>query len=271
MPATTDPLCPDPAALSRALAALGGGCEIETVAETGSTNSDLLARARAQQFARPLLRAAGHQSAGRGRLGRRWLAAPGDALLFSLALPLALPPAQVAAVTLACGVALAEAARAHGVPAVIKWPNDLWLGEAKLAGVLSELAVDPQGRRSLIVGVGLNWRLSTAARAAIDAPAAALCDAPGAADLGREDWIARFAHALLGAVDAFAKQGLAPFAARWDALDLMHGRAVLIRQGETVLAQGRACGIANDGSLRLETAAGVQHIVSGEVSLREAA
>lgn len=270
MPATLAPACPDAPTLARALAALGAGCDIETVAETGSTNSDLLERARTQQFPRPLLRAAGHQTAGRGRLGRRWLAAPGDALLFSLAVPVNLPPAQIASATPACGVALAETCRAAGVAASIKWPNDLWLDGAKLAGVLSELAIDPQGRRCLIVGVGINWRLDAATRAAIEVPAAALADAGGAAALSREDWIARLAHALLTALDQFAAQGLAPFAARWASLDVMHDRAVLIRQGETVLAQGIARGIDTDGALLLDTDSGRQRIVSGEASLRAA-
>lgn len=274
MPAAAASVRPDHATLERALAALGCACELETVAETGSTNSDLLARARTRQFSSPLLRVAGHQSAGRGRLGRRWLAAPGDALLFSLALPLTLPPAQVAAVTLACGVALAEACRAAGVPAGIKWPNDLWLAGRKLAGVLCELALDPAGRRSLIVGVGINWRLDAAARAALDAPAAALCDVidtPDPVQPTREAWIARLTQALLAAVAEFRARGLAPFAARWDALDALHGQSAVVRQGATVLAQGEVCGIDAAGCLLLETGGVRRSFVSGEVSLRAAA
>ncbi|MEG1968639.1 MAG: biotin--[acetyl-CoA-carboxylase] ligase [Burkholderiaceae bacterium] len=259
----------DPAAVARQLALRGRDCRVEFVASTGSTNSDLVARCRTARPLRPVLRATAHQSAGRGRLGRPWLAAPGSALLFSIAVPLDAPPAAVPAVTLACGVALAEACRERGVAVAIKWPNDVWLDGRKLAGVLSELAVDDHGGRSLIVGVGINLALDAATRAEIDAPAAALADAlPGQPVAG--DWLAAFAAALLAAIDQYLKTGLAPFAARWAGLDAMKDCKVLVRLGDAVIARGIARGIDAYGRLLIDDAGTLTAISAGDVSLRAA-
>ena len=269
-----DPLLiTDPAALAGLLAERGCRCTVESVELTGSTNSDLVARCRSGRPLQPLLRVAAHQSGGRGRLGRRWQTEPGQALLFSVALPLDAPPAAVPAVTLACGVALAEVCRQRGAAVTIKWPNDVWLDGRKLAGILSELAVDAQGQRSLVVGVGINLELDAAARATLGSPAAALAEVlPEAARPEfRAAWLADFGAALIAAIETYLAQGLAPFVERWAGLDAMRDRAVEIRQGETVLARGLARGIDQQGCLLLEAGGRLVPITGGDVSLRVAA
>ena len=157
--------------LSRELiAGAAPGFEVEAVQETGSTNTDLLQRVRQAQPPRPLLRAALRQTAGRGRLGRRWFAGAGGALLFSLAVPMQAGGARIAAATLACGVGAAERLRAAGAPVSLKWPNDLMIDGRKLGGVLCELAIDGEGRRTLVVGIGINLRLDAATRGSIGQP-----------------------------------------------------------------------------------------------------
>ncbi len=201
-----------PAVLAAAFAQ--PGAEVQAVQATGSTNSDLVRRARETAPSAPWLRCALEQTAGRGRLGRRWYAAPGSAFLFSVALPLAreTPPVGV---TLAVGLALAERLQclteALGVVLgpdawQLKWPNDVLLatpaGRAKLGGVLAELAVDRRGRRSLVVGVGLNLWLDPSARGSIGQAAAALADVLPLAQLAplRERWLGELAGAVVGAV-----------------------------------------------------------------------
>jgi BirA family biotin operon repressor/biotin-[acetyl-CoA-carboxylase] ligase len=126
--------------------------DIRVVAETGSTNSDLLAEARAGRGEGAVL-VAEAQSAGRGRLGRRWVSQPGGALTFSVLLrPAAVPPANRGWLPLLAGVAVASAVRAEtAIGASLKWPNDVQVNGAKLAGILAEQAGD-----AIVVGVGLN-------------------------------------------------------------------------------------------------------------------
>jgi BirA family transcriptional regulator, biotin operon repressor / biotin---[acetyl-CoA-carboxylase] ligase len=143
----------DAAGLRRAALRPGGlWRDVEVVARTGSTNADLLARALRGEPEGVVL-AAEEQSAGRGRLGRSWVSPPRAALTFSLLVrPAAVPPARRGWLSLLTGVAVAEAVTSvTGVPASLKWPNDLLAGAAKLGGILAEAAGD-----AVVVGVGLN-------------------------------------------------------------------------------------------------------------------
>ena len=125
--------------------------DIEVVPSTGSTNADLLARALAGQPEGVLL-AAEEQTAGRGRMGRTWVAPPYAALTFSLLTRPDVTPARRGWLPLLAGVAVAAAVtELTGVEAGLKWPNDVLAGEAKLAGILAEAAGD-----AVVVGIGLN-------------------------------------------------------------------------------------------------------------------
>jgi BirA family transcriptional regulator, biotin operon repressor / biotin---[acetyl-CoA-carboxylase] ligase len=125
-------------------------------AVTESTNATALAWARdgAPEWT---LVAAGHQTAGRGRLGRTWESRPGDALLVSVVLRPNLPPEEAVLLTLLAGAAMAKGCHDQSAFAVgCKWPNDLLLGDAKVGGILTEAAVS-QGRiEHVVVGVGVN-------------------------------------------------------------------------------------------------------------------
>ena len=151
-PAARPPL--DAGALREALVASGGFWrDIRVVAETGSTNSDLLAEAK-RGLAEGAVLAAETQSAGRGRMGRHWVSPPRAALAFSVLLrPTAVPPASRGWVPLLTGVAVAAGpARARqAVDAWLKWPNDVQVNGAKLAGILAEQAGD-----AIVVGTGIN-------------------------------------------------------------------------------------------------------------------
>jgi len=243
--------------------------DIEAVLDTGSTNSDLLARARVRAPASPQLRVALSQGAGRGRMGRRWHALPGAALLFSIALPLGDRMAPTAT-TLVAGVALAESLHALGVDARLKWPNDLLLDGRKLGGVLAELALDRDGRRTLVIGVGINLWLDAAARGSIGQPAAALAERIPLETLvaQREALIGRSASALLEAVRGCAERGFVPFQPRFMRLFALLGQAVEIVEQGACVATGRALGVDGDGRLLLERAGRVTTFASGEVSLR---
>jgi BirA family transcriptional regulator, biotin operon repressor / biotin---[acetyl-CoA-carboxylase] ligase len=126
--------------------------EIRIVAETGSTNSDLMDGAR-QGLDEGVVLAAETQSAGRGRMGRQWVTPPHAGLTFSVLLrPASVPQSRRGWVPLLTGVALACALRREAkVDARLKWPNDVQVNGAKLAGILAEQAGD-----AIVAGAGIN-------------------------------------------------------------------------------------------------------------------
>jgi BirA family biotin operon repressor/biotin-[acetyl-CoA-carboxylase] ligase len=262
--------------------ASGARPAIVVVAETASTNADL--RERAGTLQSPLLLAAERQTAGRGRAGRSWLAEPGDSLCFSLAWPFKGPLHRLSGLSLAVGVALAEALRAPPMPAndgshhastpvMLKWPNDLLVDGAKLGGILIE-TVGAAARDGMwaVIGVGLNVRANPVRDGAIDQPVAALYPARDGSepDIGidRNALLAQLAASLTVALDSFERDGLAPFIVRWEALHAHAGQPVsIVEQGRT-LHQGRALGIDASGCLQLDSGSGIVKIAAGDVSLR---
>ena len=125
--------------------------EVRVVEETGSTNADLLAEARLGA-AEGLVLVAEAQTAGRGRMGRRWISPPRRALTFSVLLRPAVPAGLLGWLPLLAGVAVASALeRTAGVDARLKWPNDVLAGDAKIAGILAE-----RWGSAVVVGTGIN-------------------------------------------------------------------------------------------------------------------
>jgi BirA family transcriptional regulator, biotin operon repressor / biotin---[acetyl-CoA-carboxylase] ligase len=143
----------DPDALRQAVVRPGSlWRDLQVAGVTGSTNADLLARA-ADGAPEGLVLAAEEQRAGRGRMGRSWWSPPRAALTFSVLLrPLPVPPARRSWLPLLAGVAVASAVRAvTAVDAQLKWPNDVLVRDAKLAGILAEASGD-----AVVVGIGVN-------------------------------------------------------------------------------------------------------------------
>jgi BirA family transcriptional regulator, biotin operon repressor / biotin---[acetyl-CoA-carboxylase] ligase len=158
--------------------------DIRVVAETGSTNADLLALAPGGAGEGVLL-AAEAQSAGRGRMGRHWVSPPRAALMFSVLLrPAGVPAALRGWVPLLTGVAVASALSAQAaIDARLKWPNDVLVNGAKLAGILAEQSGD-----AIVVGTGINV---SASRDELPGPAATSLTLEGAACTDRDLLLAR--------------------------------------------------------------------------------
>ena len=248
-----------------------GECAIEAMAVTGSTHEDLVARARKQQPAQRLLRAADFQSGGRGRQKRRWHAAPGDALLFSVAIPLAGGAQSLPAITLGCGVALAECLAERGISVQLKWPNDIRAKGCKLGGILTELVADRDARHTLVIGVGINLHLDDAVRRSIEQPAIALDQLLAAAAWQpRGEWIGRFGGAIFAATARFMQDGFDPFRARFNRLLESRGQVVDVLPGVKGVPpiRGQVIEVDHQGRLVIE-ADGYRHAVSvGDVSVR---
>lgn len=218
------------------------GWRVRVVGETGSTNLDLLAAAVAGAPDRTVL-AARHQTAGRGRLDRTWEAPPGANLLVSLLFTEV--PHVPHVLTQRVGVAAAVACeRVAGVVPSLKWPNDLLVGDRKLAGVLAQ-ATFVGGRQAVVVGIGVNvgW-----------AP-------PDAAMLGAGIDPLDVLSALLTAYDGLPGDIAAVYRSRLGTL----GRAVRVELADGVL-EGRAIDVEPDGRLVVLDECGITHrIGTGDV------
>jgi BirA family biotin operon repressor/biotin-[acetyl-CoA-carboxylase] ligase len=139
------------------VAPAGPWAALDVVDRTGSTNADLLAAAAAGAPDRTVL-VARHQDAGRGRLGRGWVAPPGGLTVSVLLRPGAVPPDRYGWLPLLGGLALHDVVRGLlPVRSCLKWPNDLLLGDGqrKAAGILAEATTGPDGT-AVVLGVGLN-------------------------------------------------------------------------------------------------------------------
>lgn len=231
---------------------------VRVVQRCGSTNSVLLA----ERSRRPLLLAAEEQTAGRGRRGRRWHSAPGVDVTFSLALCLARPPRELAALSLVAGVATASALRALGVAqASLKWPNDLMVHGAKLGGILVETRSDGRATRA-VIGIGINCRRDPRLEKRVRRRIASLEDF---VRVPRNLVIRQVARALLAALDGFERSGFEAVRRQWETMDAHAGQHLRVRLADGRSISGIGGGIASDGALRLLTRRGERNVYSGRI------
>lgn len=236
---------------------------IEVVEQTGSTNADLMQRAK--QLNTPTLLIARHQTAGKGRAGRSWLSTPDGVLTFSLAWEFPFGAQALMGLPLAVGVAIAERLQQLGVPVKLKWPNDILKESKKLAGILVESQVSNTGSTWAIIGIGLNLRVPDALEQSIGQ---AVADATWLAQMDRNHLMAQLLQALQAALSEFALQGFAAFTERWNRLHAHAQQRVMIVDQQTIVQQGIAQGVDHQGYLILQTENGQILIHSGDVSLR---
>lgn len=242
-----------------------GACrfDVDALAVCDSTNTQLLARAEAGAASGTVL-VADRQTAGRGRRGRTWFAAPGDSLTFSLLWRF--PPESGAPVglSLAVGLGLAQGLESLGVANVrLKWPNDLLLNGRKLGGVLVEL--QPGQLHSAVIGVGINLHLPEDLPPEVRELATALDQAR--APMSRETVLASLLSGLRETLDTYAVVGFAGLRDAWQLRHAHQGARVRITGGTEDMT-GICRGVDGDGALLLQTDAGLRTVVSGDVSLR---
>jgi len=194
------------------------------------------------------------QHAGRGRRGRRWIAPFGAGVALSVAWTFSDGAGALAALSLGVGVAVARALERAGARGVtLKWPNDIWLRDRKLGGVLIELRAEASGPAHVVIGVG-GVRVAAVADACAAVPSRNLV--AGA-----------ILDELLSMLGQFEREGFAAFRDAWTALDALSGRPARVLLGRTVIL-GTSRGVDEEGALLLDTGDRVQRFVSGEASLR---
>ncbi|WP_238945774.1 biotin--[acetyl-CoA-carboxylase] ligase [Vandammella animalimorsus] len=267
------------------------GLQLQWLPSIDSTNSELMRRAAQGQHT-PCVLVAGQQTAGRGRMGKRWHtpqdgAQAGAALTFSLGLPLA--PRDWSGLSLAVGIAVVSAlsdwARQNGAPPApqlrlgLKWPNDVWLLDAagqgsKMAGILIETAAQAggaasgattvPGARYAVIGIGLNLQAPPVPEAAVP-PVGVAQWLPGLGPIAHGPaLLCQLLPALLAAVQQFNQQGFGAFWQAFAAWDLLAGRQVALSDGRS----GTCLGVSATGELLLDCQGQVLEVGSGEVSVR---
>lgn len=258
----------DPVKIARA--ALLAPDRVEVVDTIASTSTELMSRPGSEPPGTVRVLVAQRQLAGRGRQGRVFLSDPEDSLTFSIALERRRAPGTppLVGLPLALGVAVARCAAGYVDGIGLKWPNDLLRHGRKCAGMLVEARTSAMQER-VVIGLGVNLRLSPSIAARLDQPVTGLFDEAATAP-PREALIGELARALIDAAEEFFVRGFGDTAARWAPFDAFAGRDVNILEGGRIILSGRAAGLDPTGALRLQTPSGVVAVAAGDVSARAA-
>lgn len=251
--------------ISEQMQAASALSSLEVAWSLDSTNSELLRRKAPERGTEVLL--AEQQTGGRGRRGRQWASPIASNLYLSLSRQFSGGLARLGGLSLVVGVAVAEALRQNGYATVgVKWPNDLLAHDRKLGGILVEGGGEHGGPVRAVIGIGVNVRMPASGATGIDQAWTDLA-ALGDAIPSRNVLAACLLDALLPALEQFDRDGLAPFLARYAALDVLAGRAVTVH-GPHGDEDGVADGIGDDGALRVKMEQTIRHVHAGEVSVR---
>jgi len=207
-----------------------------------------------------------YQQAGRGRRGRKWFSPFGSNLYMSMYWRLDQGPAAAMGLSLVIGIIMAEVIQSLGAPDVrVKWPNDLYLNDRKLAGILVELTGKTGDAAQIVIGAGVNLLMRSEGKAEINQGWINLQEA--GVDIDRNELAAKLINSLREALPIFERDGLAPFVSRWEALDNFINRPVKLLIGDREV-HGIARGIDKQGGLLLEQNGVIKSWVGGEISLR---
>lgn len=207
-----------------------------------------------------------YQQAGRGRRGRQWFSPFGANLYLSMFWRLEQGPAAAIGLSLVIGIVMAEVLRKLGAEGVkVKWPNDLYLNDRKLAGILVELTGKTGDAANVVIGAGINLSMREPDSNVVNQQWANLADSGIAID--RNELVPCLLSTLRESLIQFEQQGLAPFISRWRKLDNFIDRPVKLLIGEQQI-HGIARGIDKQGALLLDQDGVLKPFIGGEISLR---
>lgn len=247
----------------------GDVAEVEVLESVGSSNQYLL-DAPAHEPLRPHVVWTLAQPQGRGRRGRAWVGLPRHSLMVSMSFT-RVPRAgnrSLAGLPIAIGIALAQTLSRWAPDLRLKWPNDLQRQSRKCAGLLIEARqrAAPNRLEQVVLGFGLNLFLDEAGAGGVGQPVCGLFD--------HEQYPPRatIAACLVRQFDRawhdFQYQGLNGVIAQWPRWDALADQPVVVLDGDRVLHEGVARGLAPSGALRIHTASGLQEVSFGDVSVR---
>ncbi len=237
---------------------------------TGSTNDDARAAARAGAPEGSVFLAA-KQTAGKGRLGRSW-ESPSGGVYLSVVLRPRVAPAEVASLSLALALGVARGLETLGVSPQLKWPNDVLLGQGKLAGLLHEMSAESDAVTWVVAGIGVNVRRG---EPAIPDPKGGAARASYLEDFAGPVRLAQVAAAELDGIAeayrAWTRDGFSAMRAEYEARFALAGESVRVSDASGgVRAEGEVLGVDDDGWLILKDDSGsTLGIAAGEVTLRQ--
>ncbi|CAM8319317.1 bifunctional biotin--[acetyl-CoA-carboxylase] ligase/biotin operon repressor BirA [Klebsiella michiganensis] len=231
-----------------------------------STNQYLLDRLSELQSGDACV--AEYQQAGRGRRGRKWFSPFGSNLYLSMYWRLEQGPAAAIGLSLVIGIVIAEVLQSLGADKVrVKWPNDLYLQDRKLSGILVELTGKTGDAAQIVSGAGINLMMRRVESDVVNQGWISLQEAGISID--RNTLAACLIKELRAGFKLFENEGLAPYLTRWEKLDNFINRPVKLIIGDKEIF-GISRGIDAQGALLLEQDGVVKPWIGGEISLRSA-
>jgi BirA family biotin operon repressor/biotin-[acetyl-CoA-carboxylase] ligase len=236
----------------------------EAFAEIDSTNSYLM-QCESPAIGGVRVAVTDNQTAGRGRHGRSWQSPPGTGLCLSMAYTFADQPHDLAALTLAIGLGIAETLDDLGVAGVqLKWPNDLIADDGKLGGILTEARAPEKGAITVVTGVGINLDVREDLDVDLERRVVDLESVAGR--IPERSWLAaRLVDGICETFVTYEVSGFGAYAARWPQRDWLFGRNLTVDTGRRQFA-GTGAGVADDGALLVDTGSGnLSRVTSGTV------
>lgn len=238
-------------------------CVAVSVDSTNAEAMRLLPMARSL----PFYVLAERQTRGRGRRGRDWASPFGENLYYSLVIRIEGGMRQVEGLSLTVGLALLAVIRGLGViDAGLKWPNDVLVGERKLAGILLELAGDPADVCHVVIGIGLNVNMLSVESGRIGQPWTSLRSVLGCV-LNRNELVVELNRQLSGYLEMQLSGGFGAVQDEWESCHLWQGRSVVLAAGGEPI-EGVVLGVDRSGAIRLDVAGVERSFSGGELSLR---
>ncbi|HEF4760964.1 TPA: bifunctional biotin--[acetyl-CoA-carboxylase] ligase/biotin operon repressor BirA [Pseudomonas putida] len=241
-----------------------GGWPVQVHDSIDSTNAEAL-RAIERGQAAPFLVLAERQTAGRGRRGRKWISPFAENVYYSLVLRIDGGMRQLEGLSLVVGLAVLQTLREFGLASAgLKWPNDVLVGQKKIAGILLELVGDPADVCHVVLGVGINVNMQSADE--VDQQWTSMRLESGKL-FDRNRLVARLGEMLRQYLIRHQAGGFLAIQSEWEQNHLWQGRSVSLIAGVNQI-DGEVLGIDSQGALRLKVG-GVEKVFSGgELSLR---
>ncbi len=244
---------------------------VEVISVIDSTNQYLLDRIDSLESGKVCI--AEYQSQGRGRRGRQWISPFGSNLYLSMYWRLEAGIAAAMGLSLVVGVAVAEALEFLGLKGIkLKWPNDLYYQDKKLAGILVEMSGQAGGAADLVIGLGLNINMPESVEG-IDQPWTSLSSVSRNLTSSyklpsKNELAATLINKCSEAISDYEYNGMQGFIARWNRLDNFLNRQAKLAMGNREV-HGIVRGINEQGAVLIETDKGLESFVGGEISLRK--
>lgn len=206
------------------------------------------------------------QTLGRGRRGREWHSPYAKNLYLSMSFSLSGGGEALEGLSLALGVAVANCLSSQGVKGVgLKWPNDIWVGGKKLAGILVELKGEAEFGWKVVAGVGVNVLMTEHEGKDVGQPWTSIDAVAGELSHGRSVWAAMIIESLVETLERYRAEGVDCILADWSRFDILHGRQVVLSSGGV---SGMCHGIDSKGRLLVSVDGEMKSINAGEVSVR---